>query len=96
MLIMMIFNISNFIFLQIFISLFWGLFNDETDFRVKVFGTAYERIGICHTGRGATYAFLLCLKFVATISLPPSGPANGILTCLQTVFHVPAAELSWH
>jgi hypothetical protein len=25
----------NFIFSQIFISLFWGLFNDETDLRVR-------------------------------------------------------------
>jgi hypothetical protein len=25
----------NFIFSQIFISLFWGLFNDEIDFRIK-------------------------------------------------------------
>jgi hypothetical protein len=25
----------NFIFSQIFISLFWGLFNDETNFRVR-------------------------------------------------------------
>ncbi len=34
---MMIFNISTSYFSQIFISLFWGLFNDETDdLRVKV------------------------------------------------------------
>jgi hypothetical protein len=29
--IMMIFNMSNFIFPQIIISLFWGLFTDKTD-----------------------------------------------------------------
>ncbi len=28
---------ANFIFSQIFISLFWGLFNDETDLRVRYF-----------------------------------------------------------
>jgi hypothetical protein len=39
MIIMMLFNMSNFIFSQIFISLFWGLFNDKTDLRVR-----YSRI----------------------------------------------------
>ncbi len=34
MIIMMIFNV-NFIFSQNFISLFWGLFDDETDLRVR-------------------------------------------------------------
>jgi hypothetical protein len=29
-------HINNVIFSQIFISLFWGLFHDETSFRVKV------------------------------------------------------------
>jgi hypothetical protein len=29
------FQHDNFIFSQIFISLFWGLFNDETDLRVR-------------------------------------------------------------
>jgi hypothetical protein len=29
------FHHINFIFSQIFISLFWGLFNDETDLRVR-------------------------------------------------------------
>jgi hypothetical protein len=29
------FQHANFIFSQIFISLFWGLFNDETDLRVR-------------------------------------------------------------
>jgi hypothetical protein len=28
------FQYVNFIFSQVFISLFWGLFNDETDLRV--------------------------------------------------------------
>jgi len=36
MIIMMIFQHVNFIFCQIFISLFRGLFKDETDLRVKV------------------------------------------------------------
>jgi hypothetical protein len=36
MIIMMIFNMSNFIFSQNFISLFWGLFNGGTDLRVRV------------------------------------------------------------
>jgi hypothetical protein len=35
MIIMMIFNMEKFIFPHIFISLFWGLFNDESDLRVK-------------------------------------------------------------
>jgi hypothetical protein len=35
MTIMMIFNISISYFSQIFISLFWGLFNDEIELRVK-------------------------------------------------------------
>jgi hypothetical protein len=32
---MMIFKHVNFIFSQNFISLFWGLFNDETELRVR-------------------------------------------------------------
>jgi hypothetical protein len=35
MIIMMIFNMEKFIFPQIFILLFLGLFNDESDLRVK-------------------------------------------------------------
>jgi hypothetical protein len=35
--VMMIFNMSTSYFQQNFISLFWGLFNDETDLRVKYY-----------------------------------------------------------
>jgi hypothetical protein len=31
----------NFIFSQNFISLFWGLFNDETNLKVKYFGGSF-------------------------------------------------------
>jgi hypothetical protein len=43
MIIMMIFNMSNFIFSQNFISLFWELFNDKTDLRVRYFCTARNK-----------------------------------------------------
>jgi hypothetical protein len=35
------FQYVNFIFSRVFISLFWGLFNDETDLRVR-----YRPIGV--------------------------------------------------
>ncbi len=43
------FHHDNFIFSQKFISLFWGLFNDETDLslRYNVLSTYTEKIKFC-------------------------------------------------
>jgi hypothetical protein len=53
--IMMIFNMSTWYFQQIFISLFWGLFNDQTDLRVKYAAGWYF---LSHE-RAATFEFNL-------------------------------------
>jgi hypothetical protein len=50
----------NFIFSQNVISLFWGLFNDETDLRVRKYVVNHHPSCMVHFGASSLWLWLFC------------------------------------